>query len=67
MTRYDVIYGPDNSIAIEPHFCREWDDTGGCYGTNPDHGFSWEEAKNQVILHYERQIEFWSKLEEDKE
>ena len=48
MARYDIIY-TGNSIEIEPHFCRIWDENGGCYGTNEEHGMSWDEAKRHVI------------------
>lgn len=47
------------------HFCREWDADGGCYGTNPDHGFSWDEAKAEVIRWHKEQIEYWAGLTEE--
>lgn len=55
--RFDVIYrgGP----SVEPHFCREWDEDGGCYGTNPDHGLSWTEACDEVARWHERQAAEW--------
>lgn len=56
--RYDVVFGR-NSVSIEPHFCREWDEDGGCYGTNPKHGFSWAEAVNHVADWHELQAKLW--------
>ncbi len=57
-TRFDVVYNKDG-CTIEPHFCREWDGDGGCYGTNPDHGYSFKEACNQVAEYHERQAREW--------
>jgi len=51
MTRYDVIYEADRCY-IEPHFCREWENGEGCYGTNPHHGFTKEEAQKLVDEYY---------------
>ena len=28
MKGWDIIYGPDDTITIEPHFCRTYDDCG---------------------------------------
>jgi hypothetical protein len=61
--RYDVCYHGDR-VTIEPHFCREWDEDGGCYGTNPDHGYSWEEAREQIANWYESQARIWREKEE---
>lgn len=63
--RYDIChYG--KHVAIEPHFCREWDENGGCYGTNPDHGYSWEEAKEQLISWHEAQIDLIKNMVEEE-
>ena len=43
--------GPD----LEPHFCREY----GCYGTDPDHGMTMEEAVNEIASWYEAQAKSW--------
>jgi len=62
MARFDVVYGPQSDEAvmyIEPHFCREWDDEGGCYGTREDHGYSFEDACNQVAEWHEEQAKLW--------
>lgn len=56
--RFDVCYHSDYA-TIEPHFCREWDENGGCYGTNPDHGLSFDEACDEVAAWYEREAQFW--------
>lgn len=56
--RYDVVYyktGP----TIEPHFCREWDLDGGCFGSNPEHGLSLEEACDEVAEWYETKAKEW--------
>lgn len=50
--RYDVIYRSQRECDIEPHFCREWDESGGCYGFNEEHGFSKEEALHLQIKYY---------------
>lgn len=42
--RYDIQWhqhGPD----IVPHFCRELN----CFGTNPDHGYTLDEAVLQIV------------------
>ncbi len=49
---FDVVYG-EHGISIDYHFCREWDQDGGCYGTNPNHGFSFEEAREMVASWHE--------------
>lgn len=56
--RYDVIYTGFKGPYIDFHFCREWDGDKDCYGTNPDHGFTWEEARDEVI-------KYWAALEEE--
>jgi hypothetical protein len=62
-TRFDVAHY-EYGVTIEPHFCRSWEpDNGGevvgCYGTNPDHGYSFEEACDQVAEYHERQAKEW--------
>ncbi|MEM7663813.1 MAG: hypothetical protein AAF292_16340 [Pseudomonadota bacterium] len=48
--RFDIVWDEDGP-RIEPHFCREWDDEhGGCYGTNPNHGYTREEAEREIAL-----------------
>jgi hypothetical protein len=56
--RYDVVYYADY-VTVEPHFCRDWDETGGCYGTNPDHGYSIEEACEMVSDWYKQEADLW--------
>jgi hypothetical protein len=58
--RFDVYFS--DKCYIEYHFCREWDDEGGCFGTNPHHGFSFDEAKAQVAEWYERQAKEWREM-----
>ena len=56
--RYDVAYH-ENHTTIQEHFCREWDESGGCYGTNPNHGYSYDEACDEVAAWYEEQAKHW--------
>lgn len=56
---YDVVYVSDfKRPIIQPHFCREF----GCYGTNKNHGFTWEEARDILIDYYEKEIEYLLKI-----
>lgn len=57
--RFDVVY-KDNSCTIEPHFCREWDESGGCYGSNESHGYSFEEACRIVSDWHKSEAEEWA-------
>ena len=56
--RYDVIYHSDH-VSVEPHHCREWDEDGGCYGTNPDHGCAWGEACKIMAAYHTQQARLW--------
>lgn len=57
---YDITYGPGpNDVDITAHFCREWEGDKGCYGTNPDHGFTWEEAREEVAAWFDAQAAYW--------
>lgn len=60
--RFDIVHHSEHT-TIEPHFCRDWDDQGGCYGTNPDHGYSFEEACDQVADWYAQEADLWRKRE----
>ena len=57
--RFDVIYYL-GGVHLDYHFCRNWDEDGGCCGTNPDHGFTFEEAKKQVVKYHEEEAESWN-------
>ncbi|MHC4686859.1 MAG: hypothetical protein ACYTEW_21495 [Planctomycetota bacterium] len=61
--RFDVIYW-EHGPKVDYHFCREWDEDGGCYGTNPLHGLTWEEARDLVAMWYKAQAEYWEDLKE---
>ena len=61
--RYDVIYSEHRCYA-EPHFCREWDEDGGCYGTNPNHGLTWEDAVRGVSRWYHQIAIEWERKPE---
>lgn len=59
--RFDIRYdrhGP----SVDYHFCREWDGDEGCYGTNPYHGFTWNEAVMEMIQWHQSQIDRWRTL-----
>lgn len=56
--RYDVVYSSEG-CTITPHYCREWDNDGGCYGMNPDHGMSFDDACDQVAQWHEVQAKSW--------
>jgi hypothetical protein len=65
--RYDVSYGA-NDVRIESHFCREFDaDDNGCFGTNtnPNHGFSFDEAKKMVADWHRQQAEYFDKVSKE--
>ena len=51
---YDVQFGHDG-IDIVPHFCREYD----CFGTNPDHGMTLDEACEYVAQWYDEQARLY--------
>lgn len=57
-TRFDVVYRAHH-VSIEPHHCIEWSEDIGCYGTNPDHGYSFDEACDIVAEWYEEQAKQW--------
>jgi hypothetical protein len=56
--RFDVVY-TEHGPKVEPHFCREWHEDGGCYGTNPSHGVTWDEARAEVVRWHEEQAAAW--------
>ena len=64
--RFDVLW-KEHWPSLDYHFCRGWEfdpTTGkevGCYGTNPDHGYSWEEAKAEMVRWHEEEAERWRK------
>lgn len=61
--RFDVILTSPAKSHIEFHHCRSWDidpDTNdwlGCYGTNPNHGSTFEEARGELVQYLERQYQ----------
>ena len=42
--RYDLVH-QEYSIRIEPHFCRKYE----CYGTDENHGYTWEEVAKEFM------------------
>lgn len=53
--RFDIVYKGTGECTVEPHFCRDYD----CFGTNPDHGYTLEEACNIVTEYYEELYKSW--------
>ena len=68
--RYDIEYSADGSGGkLVNHFCRviTYDSEGnekGCFGTDPTHGYSFEEAKEQLALFFEKKATEIRLLEE---
>ena len=70
--RFDVVY-TQHGPRLDFHFCREWDESGGCYGTNPNHGMSFDEAKEEVAKWHEataaawrrKTLDEWQQLDEE--
>ena len=60
--RYDIIYDKYDRCYPEPHFCREMD----CFGYNPDHGFTWEQARKEVAKYYLDMADDWETMPENK-
>lgn len=63
---FDLEYH-EHGVRIVPHFCREWEDGEGCYGTNPHHGFSWEEAREELAKWHDEQAAYWRNRSEAEE
>ena len=64
MPKYDVRYG-DEAAVLDYHFCREFSEDGnGCFGTNPTHGLSFDEAKEAIAAWHEDQAKGWRSLTE---
>lgn len=61
--RYDVVR-KENSCYPELHYCRDWDGTKGCYGTNLDHGYTWKEARKEVVKFHKRKVKEWKNKKE---
>jgi hypothetical protein len=59
--RIDILW-KEHGPSLDYHFCRSWDGDVGCYGTNPEHGFTFAEAKKQMADHYRKQAEYWDNL-----
>lgn len=64
--RFDIMHG-QYGCAIDFHFCREWDEDGnGCYGGNPYHGVTFDEAKAQMAEYHRRKAKEWESLTLDE-
>ncbi len=59
--RYDVLM-TQHGLAVEEHFCREY----GCYGTDPDHGVSWDDAKDEMVGYHASLAEKWAGMTEQE-
>jgi hypothetical protein len=58
MARFDVSY-TQHGIIIDYHFCRGWDDEGGCYGTNESHGLTLEDACEEAAKWHDNQAKMY--------
>lgn len=56
--RFDLVFC-EGAVTIEPHFCRQWDSEGGCYGTNETHGLSLDDACRQAAEWHQQQAGLW--------
>lgn len=68
--RFDVIYD-EHGVHVDYHFCRDWEpdkngEMEGCYGTNPNHGFTFDEAKQHVVDYHKMQAEEWARKTYDE-
>lgn len=59
--RFDVSWH-EHGPSLDYHFCREWDDDVGCYGTNPNHGMSFDAAKKTICEWHLAEAKRWGKL-----
>lgn len=64
--RFDVLW-KEHGPSLDYHFCRGWDmdENGkevGCYGTNSDHGSSFEEAKAEMAQWHEKEAARWRSM-----
>lgn len=53
------IHWHSEAPSLDYHFCREWDGDTGCYGTNPDHGYTFDEAKEEIAKWHSAQAVHW--------
>jgi hypothetical protein len=56
--RVDIHYH-EHGPSLDYHFCREWDESGGCYGTNPNHGFTLTDAAEHLARWHETQARMY--------
>ena len=64
--RFDLSYG-EHGASIDYHFCREWDGDDGCYGTNTNHGMSFDEAKEAMAQYHEAEAARWRAIKSFKD
>ena len=62
--RYDIVHDGRGAPRPEPHFCRTFEmaadgEEVGCYGTNPNHGYTWEEVCREMAVWHRSQAEDW--------
>lgn len=58
--RFDIVHHDHGGLSIDYHFCREWDGDVGCYGTNPDHGYSFKEVAADMRRWHLEHAEYWA-------
>jgi hypothetical protein len=56
--KFDVSYHSDR-VSLDYHFCRGWSGDVGCYGANPDHGCTFDEAKETIAQWHEQEAKRW--------
>lgn len=56
--RFDILYH-EHGPSIDYHFCRSWDEDGGCYGTRDDHGLSFDDACEEMAKWHEQEAAAW--------
>lgn len=64
--RFDLYWGK-HGPSLEYHFCRGWTvdaqgELSGCYGTNPDHGCTFEEGREQIAQWHETEAARWRSM-----
>ena len=57
MNRFDITFTRDGA-SIDYHFCKEEE----CFGTNEDHGYSFDEAKEAVTHYLEKELKVWGNM-----
>ena len=57
--RFDISFG-EHGPSFDYHF--EWHGETSCYGTNPNHGYTFDEVKEVMAEHHESMAAYWREL-----